>query len=386
VPDVSRALLLPDWAAPSDTVLKSLALYWDEIVVPDSTFRDSPVIRLEDLNDPPPRSDATLALEAAGVVKRHPTDIAAESFMPHPRAPNEDSEGIILLRIEDDDRGRTRFTQTLRIDPANLVNAPTPKRRDSPEDDPDRDVREATAALHADTLLERARQSRELAVANNLAPVAPSLLSHLASLTTDEAEYPMIEGALLGVALDAFMARSDTPVEAIIEFRDRHVRAIQRFRAAMTDLGALLRQADIAPEAALAAARDVYRNRVEPDLAALEARLSESRIKFLTRSMFGAAALAVTPLTAPTVTENAVRLGAQTINYRFSRDRLVEEHPYSYLHRLSTADFVIPSQLTGPDLVSPELTPADAVHRQYEALFEISYELQKKQDESGESP
>jgi hypothetical protein len=277
VPDVSRALLLPDWAAPSDSVLKSLALYWDEIVVPDGTYRDSPVIRMEELNDPPRRSEATLALEAAGIVKRHPMDVAAESFMPHPRAPNEDSDGVIMLRIEQDELGRTRFTQTLRIDPAALAEAKPSERRKG--DDPDRDVREATAALHADTLLERARQSRELAVSNNLAPVASSLLSHLASLTTDEREFPMIEGARLGVALEAFMARSDTPVEAIIEFRERNMVAIQRFRAAMTDLGATLRQADIAPEAVLAAARDVYRNRVEPDLGALEARLSESRIK-----------------------------------------------------------------------------------------------------------
>lgn len=389
MPDVSRALLLPDGLMPADGVLKSLALYWDEIVVPDSAYRWSPVMRVEELDDPPDRSRAALELESAGIVRRHKTDIAAESLMPHDRPPGEDSDGELFLRIEKGDDGRARFTETRRIDPSRILD---PGDKPAPEPDPEvlernyREWREATASLDGDALMARARQCRRLAEANNLAPVAPSLLSHLASLTDGDGEAPVLEGALMSVALDAFVVQEDTPVDDIVAFRDRNLPAIQRFRAAMTDLAMSLRQPEIAPEAALSAARDVYRNRVEPDLGALGDRLSESRIGFLARSLFGAAALTVTPLTAPTVVESAARLGAQTINYRFSRQRLIEEHPYSFLHRLSKADFVIPRQLIGPDLVSPDLTPREVVYAHFDALFEMVRELRQAQDEPLKSP
>jgi glutathione S-transferase len=180
-----------------------------------------------------------------------------------------------------------------------------------------------------------------------------------------------MEGALIGVAVDAFLVRADTPVDQVVAFRDKNKAAIQRFRAAMTDLATALRQPEIAPEAALAAARDIYRNRIEADLGVLEDRLSESRIKFFAKSLFGAAALAMTPMVAPAVADAAARFGAQTINYRFSRERLLQEHPYAYLHRLSKADFVIPRQIAGSDLVSPDVSPRDFVYRHLDALFEL---------------
>lgn len=107
---------MPDGLRPADGVLKSLALYWDEIVVPDSAYRWSPVMRVEELDDPPDRSRAALELESAGIVRRHETDIAAESLMPHDRPPNEDPDGELFLRIEKGDDGRARFTETRRID------------------------------------------------------------------------------------------------------------------------------------------------------------------------------------------------------------------------------------------------------------------------------
>lgn len=380
MPDVTRALLLPDWLKPQDGVLKSLALYWDEVIVPDSAYRWSPVFRVEELEKPPPWSDTTLELEDAGVVRRHGADIAAESLMPHGRPPNEDPDGELFLRIEKGEDGRARFTGTLR---AQLPDTTEP----SPEPDPDvaarnhREWREATASLHGDALIARAQQCREIAASNNLAPVAPSLLSHIASLT-DEVNGPVMEGALIGVAVDAFFVRPDTPVEQLVAFRDKHRTALRRFRGAMTDLAAALRQPEIAPEAALSAARDIYRNRVEADLGALEERLSESRIKFLAKSLFGAAALATAPMATPAVAESAARFGAQTINYRFSREKLLQEHPYAYLHRLSSADFVIPRQVVGADLVSPDTSPRDFVYRHLDALFDLTLASENAQNEA----
>ena len=300
--------------------------------------------------------------------------------MPHGRHPNEDPDGELFLRIEKGEDGRARFTGTLRAHLPDTIEPP-------PRPDPDvaarneREWREAAASLQGDALIARTQLCRKIAASNNLAPVAPSLLSHMASLT-DEVDAPVSEGALIGVAVDAFFVRPDTPVEQLVAFREEHGTALRRFRGAMTDLAAALRQPEIAPEAALSAARDIYRNRVEADLGALEERLSESRIKFLAKSLFGAAALATTPLAAPAVAESAARFGAQTINYRFSREKLLQEHPYAYLHRLSGADFVIPRQIAGVDLVSPDTSPHEFVYRHLDALFELTLATENAQDKA----
>jgi hypothetical protein len=201
-------------------------------------------------------------------------------------------------------------------------------------------------------------------------------------MTEAETGWPIVEGALLGAALEAFVVDEDTPVERLVRFREENARTLQRFRGAMSDLGQSLRQSAIRPEATLAAARDVYRTRVEPDLGTLEDRLKESRIKFLTRSIFGAAALAITPLSVPTALEGGARLGAQSINYRFSRDRLLEEHPYGYLHRLSSADFIVPREYSAPELVSSTRNPARAVHEYFETTYEVAHELERSRGES----
>jgi hypothetical protein len=305
--------------------------------------------------------------------------VAAETFMPEPRSSDEDEEGHMYLRLEQGNDGRWRYTHSLRLgwhrfekwskEELEAANV------ESSEDDAR--SRQATASLYAEILIARTQQAQKLAATNNLAPIATSVTSHLASLVHEEGDVPVMEGAMLGVVVDAFVARDDTSVEDIVAFREKNMASIQRFRAAMTDLGAALRQADVSPEAALAAARDVYRNRVEPDLGTLEDRLSESRVKFLARSLFGAAALAVSPLTTPIAVESAARLGAQTINYRFSREGLLEEHPYSFLHRLSSADLVLPRQLSSVDLVSPDIDPTAAVYGQFDALLEIVHEVKK---------
>ena len=38
MPDVSRALLLPAPGTPDDSTLKTLALYWDSVVISDAAF------------------------------------------------------------------------------------------------------------------------------------------------------------------------------------------------------------------------------------------------------------------------------------------------------------------------------------------------------------
>jgi hypothetical protein len=301
-------------------------------------------------------------------------DVAAESFMTGGRPAVEDPDGELFLRIGRGDDGRARFTQTLK---AKIVEGSGEDSTEPPDHDllmrNEMEWREATASLHADALIARNKLCSDLATSNNLAPVSTSLLAHMSNLS-DEPDAPHMEGALVSATVSAFAVAPGTSVEQIVEFRSKNARTVQRFRGAITDLAATVRQPEIAPEAALSAARDVYLNRIEPDLGALEDRLSESRISFLTKSLFGAAALAVTPATLPSVTGAAANFGAQTINYRFSREKLLEEHPYSFLHRLGKADFVVPRQLAPPDILSSDISPRDFVYQQIDALFEILFE------------
>jgi hypothetical protein len=364
--DVTRAVLLPGGVPPSDATLKTLALYWDEVVISDGTYRgESFVWRREDMADSPERSEVARALEAAGALRRVETETPAEALLPMPRPPNEDPEGELFLALRRDENGRVRYAGTLLLD-RDKLGPPDPPTRTAEE--ADEELLLASAALSADVLLARARQTRELAAANNLAPVATSLVSHLASLTAgDDPEVPVAEGALLGAAMEAFVLNDETSVEDLLSFREEHAGALGRFRAAMADLAVALRQPEIAPEAALAAARDALRNRVQPELSNLETRLNESRLKFVARSVFGAAALAVSPLGPVTAVEAGAQIGGQTINYRFSRERLLEEHPYGYLQRLQASDLVTPRERFTYEMVSPTQDPGEAVRRHFEA-------------------
>ncbi len=373
--DFSRAILMPGLSPPSDETLMTLALYWEEIVIPDSAYRFSPVFREEQLDESLPQwSAALLELADAGIARLTKADITAEDFMSEGRPEVEDPNGELFLRIGKGEDGRARYTQTMRATVARTANQASPI---SPSHEllvkNELEWREATASLHADALIARNKLCGEVAASNNLAPISTSLLSHMSGLS-DEPEAPQLKGALVSASVDAFAVLPGTSVEQVLDFRKKNVRAVRRFRGAMTDLAAAIQQPNIAPEAVLAAARDIYVNRVEPDLGVLEDRLSESRISFLTRSLLGAAALALTPVTLPTIAETAAKFGAQTINYRFSREKLLEEHPYSFLHRLGKADFVLPRQLSQLEILSPGTAPRDFVYQQIDAIFEILFE------------
>jgi hypothetical protein len=373
--DVARCLLLPDASPPSDGALKNLALYWDQIVVQDGAYRRRPIVRAEELGSVPDRSNEAKAFEAAGVVVRTPDDIPAESLFERGRMAADEPGGIDLLAIERDADGRTRFTGLLKITEETLGPP------NEPSSISDRELVEALSTLTAESLIARAGLGRELAAKNNLAPVAPSLVSHLAALATDDDDYPFAEAAMISAAVQAFVVMKDTPVETVLAFRERNVHTMQRFRGAMIDLAEGLRHSDVHPAATLDAARDIYRTRVEPSLAALEDRLNESNLKFAIRSVVGAAALAISPIAPTSAIESGIRLGAQTIKYRFSRQQLLDEHPYAYLHRLGDADFLVPREHLTTDLISGSKDPKQTVVEYFDKEFERAFWLRRRLDE-----
>ena len=107
-----------------------------------------------------------------------------------------------------------------------------------------------------------------------------------------------------------------------------------RLRACLGDLATAM-EAEVTPESALAEARNVIRNRVEPALGELEDVLKQSGLTFFWKSVLGATALTFSATATPGSTiQGGARLIAQTMEYRFSKTAMVRKHPFGYLHQV----------------------------------------------------
>jgi hypothetical protein len=340
MPDVSRALLLPDLHDVSDGMLKTLALYWDEIVIPDYVERLLCGRYLETGEHAPSFSFSALKNEGVVVVHRTVAELPPAPVEATPVTVHGQSFSGCLA----DDEGVRRLLNALQpildvLPEIDDVSHATPKARPPADDQLAPAVLDAIANMSRDATslyLNRLRDAFELARTHNLAPVAHSVVSHVGSLVGDYTDdLARREAALLSAAVDAFEVHADTPVEDILLFRARHKPLLGRFRASLVDLSAEL-QEHAAPLTLLARARDTYRNRVQPALADLEAAMNESRLQFLLRSLVGATAVTLTPIEPVRAVEAGASLMGQTFNYRFSRDKLVREHPFGLLHKVTT--------------------------------------------------
>jgi hypothetical protein len=142
---------------------------------------------------------------------------------------------------------------------------------------------------------------------------------------------PLREASLLTVSAQSIVLPPSVSVASILQFRLEHARELGRFRAAMSDMAAAV-SVEGPQEALLWKARDAYTNRVVPALADLEDALAAGRIRFLVRSLIGATALSLAPVSPTTAGEGGLQLLGQTIEYRFSRKELLDAHPFAYLY------------------------------------------------------
>jgi hypothetical protein len=329
--DVTRALLLPELGPPADDLLKSLALYWDTIVIPDylegKTIRDFKAL-----------SETYAALEEAEVVSAvERNSKLLFDFDPHSpiRDMPEDTKQFIAATLSE----------------IAATDAPW-----SPKEFEGHGIEGAvfTKMLSASSRVyfQRLHDAYDLAGAGHLAPVAASVLPHVASMAEVDADHivhgpqrspatldrepkPLArEAAMVSAVVTAFRVGPDASVKKILRFREKHAAQRGRLRAALSDLAEGL-QADAPPTTLLSAAGDRYANRVIPALARLEDALKESRISFVLRSLVGATTLAVGTISPTYAVQNGAQLVGQTISYRFSRKTLVNEHPLGYLHTVS---------------------------------------------------
>ncbi|HEX6205841.1 MAG TPA: hypothetical protein VFZ29_08560 [Solirubrobacterales bacterium] len=327
--DVTRALLLPDLEIPSDQLVKTLALYWDEIVIPEYLDRAG-VLDKEEVA-PRPLSGVSEALASAGVIRVEKREVELP-----PVAPEELPEGLRDLPAPSEAIKRIVSVGSPMLELAKI--------RNSEERDPEQgelkaaveQLRENIVDYAARQYLERVRDSISISSVHHLAPVSRSVVSHVASIVGAPSEAPRTEAALLSTAIQAFEVAPDTPVDRIIEFREKNALSVGRFRASLADLSEGLRK-DADPTQLLAEARDRYRNRVVPALGELEEVLKQGNVQFLVRSLLGATAIALSPIDPVRAVDGGAKIVGQTINYSFSREKIVREHPFGYLHQVSKA-------------------------------------------------
>lgn len=320
--DVTRALLLPDVRAPSDLTLLTLALYWDELILPDYRER-----YLKGGGEHATRSHDFEALEQAGVVLVSDRQIDLNDLVPFEIRRVAESYGVVL-RVSDAMMEQLRQSELEPIDVDDVEDAFV-------VDLDHGSARDVVASHVATHLLDRLDDATELAQREHLAPVACSRLSHLASLLgAADAELPSEEAALLSVAAASFRPDASTTAEQVLAFRERTRASRARFRASLGDLSEEL-QGEGNPEALLARARDRYRNQVIPALSDLEGVLKENRISFTIHSLTRATAVTFAPVKPMTAATAGVQIAAETLNYAFSKKKLIREHPYGYLHELA---------------------------------------------------
>lgn len=181
---------------------------------------------------------------------------------------------------------------------------------------------------------------------------------------------PRQEAALLSVVLDAFQIDPQSvSVTELVRFREKHHASLGRLRASLADLSETLRSSG-EPLALISQARDTFRNRVEPALADLEAVLKEARITFFLKSLVGASAISLAPVRPEKAVAGGATLLAESLDYSFSRSRLVREHPYGYLHQVS-------SEIGSPGKASTSARHelSEAVKDPRAALFEMERPL-----------
>lgn len=346
--DITRALLLPDVFAPSDSLLKTLALYWDDLVLLDYQER-----LLDEPEFQEPRGETHAALAEAGLLHLEPRTLdpgptpewlkaktlaIAEALQPvlSPEARQ------LLERVTRGEAGDDRPQYIMAPGHALRLSRSGPRAGRAEEDllwpqlkEASRHLLEATFQEAHDHYLARVDDACSLAAVNAWGPVASSAVASVAAALGPEADaLPMRGVALLSIAADAFAVAPETPVDNVLRFRDRHAKSMRRLRASLVDLSASLGAAG-PPSRRLSEARSTFMDRVTPALGDLEAALAESKVRFVLRSLLGSVTLALPPLEPVSTVTGGIRMTADVLDYRFSRAQLTDRHPFGYLHHIT---------------------------------------------------
>lgn len=335
--DTARTLVLPDLTLPSVALLSTLALYWDTIdlvVDPEGTPNPSDS-----------EQEAIYALHDAGVLR-----VSLIRTLPETHAAWEEEARQIASVWEQTSPDTTAATLPRELAEQIVV---------------------ARARRVAQTVKARVEFGMDLARERWAAPTAPSLFSLMASALPDvQAQLPVAEATLINIAIRGAAVDPSTPLEAVLEFREKNTELAGRLRAALGDVADSIR-VDLPMSAVVGQAEAAIKNRVEPALGALETELQRGRISFVWSNVLGLGGIAATAMhpTATTLGTGAQLVG-RGLRYAFDRDALVRDHSFGYLHRVRTT--FGEDSATGPGLDSVA-APMTAPRMELETLLGKMY-------------
>ena len=150
----------------------------------------------------------------------------------------------------------------------------------------------------------------------------------------------LAQGLLAQLALERVSVDPDTPVDKILDFRDKHKDELAQFRTKIEQLTATI-STDLPAEALHQQVMDIYNNEVEPALTNLKKALHARRIQWLSEGLLKIAFLSVSSssmlvqigLSVPMalLAGSGVSLVVSGILYNVDRAESLRSNPYSYL-------------------------------------------------------
>lgn len=155
------------------------------------------------------------------------------------------------------------------------------------------------------------------------------------------------QGLLVELMMEKISVSPDTPIDKIIQYREKHAAELGRFRSIVGELTSTLPD-DVPLQAMQQHVNDLYLNQVAPSIDDLKKSLTGSRIKWLTDSWmklaFISAGSSSMLIGMGLATTNALLVGAGVsmvgsgILYNVNKQESLRNNPYSYLvgleHRL----------------------------------------------------
>jgi hypothetical protein len=292
MPEIARAVILPEFIAPPLERILSLLLVWDTLEV-------------EDLRNV----------------------LAADASAPYLEVFNKLIDHGLLIPVVPTSNRRTIPHAISAANEQGLTMTPA----ETPAAEVDK-YAAAIAELCVEGHAQDVREVVKYADDRGIAPVAASQATSVAVTLPPPvplASHP--EATLVHIATEAIRVHPDTNVDDVLSFRDKHYSLMGRFRGAMIDLANGL---DLAatPTVVMEEASATIKNRVEPALRDLDSAMSRGRIRYAVGMLMGTSTLLLGS-TAPLASVTAGgRITSQILAYAFDRERLVREHPYGLLY------------------------------------------------------
>ncbi|MEO6892775.1 MAG: hypothetical protein ABI456_23645, partial [Ktedonobacteraceae bacterium] len=170
---------------------------------------------------------------------------------------------------------------------------------------------------------------------------SPIVRGHFTSDSEASSLNHLAQGVLVSLALEGIQIHSNTPVEQILKFRERHNSELGRFRRKIAELAEIISSTESdSLEAFLQCIQDTYINEVSPEVSSLKEELNHTGIKWrigelLTLVLPVVASPFLNSIGVPLPVSSGVSAGgvatAFIAKYNIEKYKLLKENSFSYL-------------------------------------------------------